>query len=273
MPVNYDVEKIGANMKIKLAVMSGWFGNLSHVEMVEQVAAYGFKAFENLGAGRWEDKEAVRAKCEELGVEVGAISCSGSINGDGPVNPAFHDKFEADVKQSIINAKALGSKVVLVVVGGLRYDMSLEQQMENVAIAGRRVAPLLEDAGITLVYETLNIKVDHAGYALVTSKQGSDLVKAIGSPNIKFLFDVYHQQITEGDVIRNLTAYKDEIGHYHFGDNPGRREPGSGELNYKQIFKAIAATGYDGIVSSEFSKSKELSLEDLLRILADCATW
>ena len=74
-------------------------------------------------------------------------------------------------------------------------------------------------------------------------------------------------------MIRNLTAYKNEIGHYHFGDNPGRREPGTGELNYKQIFKAIAATGYDGIVSSEFSKSKELSLEDLLRVLADCATW
>ncbi len=273
MPVNYDVEKIGANMKIKLAVMSGWFGGLNHVEMVEQVAAYGFHAFENLGAGKWEDKEAVREKCEELGVEVGAISCSGSINGDGPVNPAFHDKFEADVKEAIRNAKLIGTKVVLVTVGGLRYDMTQEQQLENVAIAGRRVAPLLEDAGITLVYETLNIKVDHAGYALVTSKQGSDLVKAIDSPNVKFLFDIYHQQITEGDVIRNFTTYKNEIGHFHFGDNPGRREPGTGELNYKQIFKAIDAMGYKGIVSSEFSKSKDLSLEGLLRILADCATW
>ena len=153
------------------------------------------------------------------------------------------------------------------------HDMTQEQQLENVAIAGRRVAPLLEDAGITLVYETLNIKVDHAGYALVTSKQGSDLVKAIDSPNVKFLFDIYHQQITEGDVIRNFTTYKNEIGHFHFGDNPGRREPGTGELNYKQIFKAIDAMGYKGIVSSEFSKSKDLSLEGLLKILADCATW
>ena len=68
--------------KIKLAVMSGWFPELSHVEMVEQVAAYGFPAFENLGAGKWEDKEAVRDKCEELGITVGAISCSGTIVGD-----------------------------------------------------------------------------------------------------------------------------------------------------------------------------------------------
>ena len=98
-------------------------------------------------------------------------------------------------------------------------------------------------------------------------------MKAIDSPNVKFLFDIYHQQITEGDVIRNFTTYKNEIGHFHFGDNPGRREPGTGELNYKQIFKAIDAMGYKGIVSSEFSKSKDLSLEGLLKILADCATW
>ena len=98
-------------------------------------------------------------------------------------------------------------------------------------------------------------------------------VVGIDSPNVKFLFDIYHQQITEGDVIRNFTTYKNEIGHFHFGDNPGRREPGTGELNYKQIFKAIDAMGYKGIVSSEFSKSKDLSLEGLLKILADCATW
>lgn len=273
MPVNYNVEKIGAGIRIKLALMSGWFGGLSHVEMVEQVAAYGFPAFENLGAGKWEDKEAVRAKCEELGISVGAIGCGGTINGDGPVNPAYHDTFENEVRTAMANAKALGTKTLLALTGAERSDMSMEQQMDNVAAVSKRLAPMLEDAGMVMVYETLNIRKDHKGYALVYSKQAADLVRQVGSPSVKFLFDVYHQQISEGDVIRNLTDFKDEIGHFHFGDNPGRREPGTGELNYKNIFKAIAASGYTGCVSAEFSKSKELSVEDLLRILADCARW
>jgi len=273
MPVNYNVEKIGSGVKINLAVMSGWFEGLSHTEMVEQVAAYGFPAFENLGAGKWEDKEAVKAKCAELGIKVGAISCSGTINGDGPVNPAFHQTFVAETREAIKNAQALGTPTVLALTGAERHDMAMAEQMANVAAASRLVAPYLEDAGITMTFELLNVKKDHGGYAFVYSRQGADLIREINSPNIKMLFDVYHQQISEGDVIRNLTDYAAEIGHYHFGDNPGRREPGTGELNYKNIFKAIAATGYKGVVSSEFSKSKGLSLEDLLKILADCATW
>ena len=273
MPVNYDVKKIGSNMKVTVAAMSGWFEGLSHIEMVEQVAAYGFPAFERLDACKWEDKEAVRDKCRELGVRVGAISCSGTIKGDGPVNPAFHPTFVQETKNAIQNAKLLGSDVVLALTGALRSDMSFEQQMANVATASKLVAPYLEDAGVTLVWELLNIKVNHAGYALVYSKDGAELVRAVGSPNVKMLFDIYHQQISEGDVIRNLTDYAAEIGHYHFGDNPGRHEPGTGELNYKNIFKAIAATGYTGIVSSEFSKTPECTVDALMSILADCATW
>ena len=234
-------------MKIKLAVMSGWFPELSHVEMVEQVAAYGFPAFENLGAGKWEDKEAVRDKCEELGITVGAISCSGTIVGDGPVNPAFHDTFVAEVKTAIANAKALGTKTLLALTGAERTDMTMAEQMANVAKAAKRVAPMLEDAGMVMTFETLNVKVNHKGYALVypTRRRPDPEHRQPGS-----LFDVYHPQISEGDVIRNLTDYKNEIGHHHFGDNPGRREPGTGELNYKNIFKAIADTGYTGCVSA-----------------------
>ena len=273
MPVNSDVKKYGSNMKVNLAAMSGWFGDLSHVEMVEQVAAYGFSAFECLSANKWEDKEAVRDKCQELGVKVGAISCSGTIKGDGPVNPAFHPTFVAETKEAIKNAKLLGTNVVLALTGALRDDLSFEQQMANAAAAGKLVAPYLEDAGITLVWELLNIKVNHAGYSLVYSKDGADLVRATASPNVKMLFDIYHQQISEGDVIRNIQTYSAEIGHYHFGDNPGRHEPGTGELNYKNIFKAIAATGYTGIVSSEFSKTPEITVDSLMALLAECATW
>ncbi len=271
MPLDLNVTKYGAGIKAKIALMCGWFSDMSHVEMVEQVAAYGFPAFEDLGACNWTDKEAVRAKCQELGIEVGAISSSGTINGDGPVNPAFHDQFETEIRQSIVNAKALGTKTVLALTGAQRSDMSLQQQMDNLAVAGRRVAPMLEDAGITMVFEALNVKVNHAGYALVYSDQAAALVRAIDSPAVKFLFDVYHQQISEGDVIRNIQTYAKEIGHYHFGDNPGRHEPGTGELNYTNIFKAIVETGYTGCISSEFGKT--CSTDEVCRVLGACARW
>ena len=262
-----DVERIGAGLRNKIAVMAGWFEG-SHVDMVEQVAAYGFPAFESLGAGRWEDKESVRAKCEELGVEVGAIGGGGSIAKNGPVDPAYHATFEQDVRGNIAKAQALGSKVLLCLAGQFLTGVPKEAQMDALVQAGKRVAPMLEDAGITLVWETLNVKVDHGGYALVYSADGADVVRRTGSPNVKFLFDVYHQQISEGDIIRNIRAYVNEIGHFHFGDNPGRHEPGTGELNYRSIFRGIYEAGYRGIIAAEFSKT--CSTADVLRILADC---
>lgn len=273
MPVKHDVCKYGAGAKVRLAVMAGWFEELSHVEMVEQVAAYGFAGFEQLGCWSWEDKEAVRRRCAELGVEVGGVGSIGSINGDGPVNLAYHDTFEALIRQRVAEAQALGSRVLVSVVGGLRSDISWERQMDNLVTAYRRVAPLVEDAGIMLTIEPLNIRCNHAGYALVYSQDAAALIERIGSPQVKMLFDVYHQQISEGDVIVNLTRYAPLIGHYHFGDNPGRHEPGTGELNYRNIFKAIAATGYTGLISAEFSKTAACSTDEVLRILGECASW
>jgi len=273
MSVDRGVEKIGAQLKNRLAVVTGWFSGLSHVEMVEQVAAYGFGAFECLGARDWEDKEAVRAKCEELSVQVGAVSSSGTIVGDGPVNAEFYGQFEEEVRRTIRDAELLGSKTLVGITGAARDDLSREQQTENLVTAGKRVAPWLEDAGMTLVWEPLNIKVNHGGYFLVYSKDAAEIVLRTGSLAVKFLFDIYHQQISEGDVIRNLREYTNEIGHYHFGDNPGRHEPGTGELNYRNVFKAIHETGYRGIISAEFSKTKECSTEQVLRILADCDRW
>jgi hydroxypyruvate isomerase len=241
--------------------------------MVEQVAAYGFPAFECLGARNWEDREQVREKCEQLGITVGAVSSSGTIPGEGPVDPAFHDRFEKEIRETIIKARELGTGTLLALSGAFREGVAKEAQMDALVTAGKRVAPMLEDAGMILVWEPLNIKVDHQGYALVYSNDAADVVRRTGSPAVKFLFDIYHQQISEGDVIRNIREYADEIGHYHFGDNPGRHEPGTGELNYRNIFKAIYETGYRGVVAAEFGKTGECTTEEVLRILADCDAW
>ncbi|MCH5377119.1 MAG: TIM barrel protein [Planctomycetes bacterium] len=266
-----EVKKIGAGLRTKIAVSPNWFPG-THVEQIEQIAAYGFPAFETLGCGSWEDKGAVRARCEELGIAVGAVGGGmGTINGWGPNDPTQHDRFVDAVKEGIANAKAIGSKRVLALSGAARDGVSKEEQMQALVDAGRRVAPLLEEAEIVLVWETLNVLVNHPGYFLVYSADGSELVKRTDRPHVKFLFDVYHQQISEGNLINNIKRYHQEIGHFHFADNPGRHEPGTGEINYKNVFKAIHETGYTDIVACEFGKTKPT--EEILEILAECDRW
>jgi hydroxypyruvate isomerase len=113
--------------------------------------------------------------------------------------------------------------------------------------------------------------VSHPGYFLVYSADGSELVKRTDHPNVKFLYDIFHQQISEGNLIANIKKYIGEIGHFHFADNPGRHEPGTGEINYKNVFKAIYETGYRDIVACEFGKIK--STEEVLALLAECDRW
>lgn len=266
-----ESQKIGAGLRTKIAVNPSWFKG-SHVEQVEQIAAAGFPAFELLRAGEWDDKEAVRARCEELGIAVGAIGGGmGTITEWGPNDPAHHERFAAAVKQAVANAKAIGSKRILALSGAARQDVSREEQIDALVKAGQRVAAMVEDAGLVLVWECLNVLVNHPGYFLVYSADGSELVKRTDRPSIKFLYDIYHQQISEGNLINNIKKYHAEIGHYHFADNPGRHEPGTGEINYKNVFKAIYETGYRDIVACEFGKQK--STEEVLQILAECDRW
>ena len=264
-------KKVGADLRTKIAVSPKWFKG-TNVERIEQIAAAGFPAFEFLRCGSWEDKEAVRDRCKALGVECGAVGGGmGSINDWGPNDPANHQRFVDSVKQGIADAKAIGSKTVLSLSGPNREGVSKEEQMDALVKAGKLVAPMLEDAGMTMVWETLNVLVNHPGYFLVYSADGAELVQRTGHPNVKFLFDIYHQQISEGNLINNIKKYQKEIGHFHFADNPGRHEPGTGEINYKNVFKAIYETGYRGIVASEFGKKKPT--DEILEILAECDRW
>lgn len=267
------VKKMGAGLRTKIAISPGWFKG-THVEQIEQIAACVFPAFESLSCGSWEDKEAVRARCQELGVECGAVGGGmGTIADWGPNDPEQHPRFYDAVKQGIAQAKAIGSKRVLALSGRAREGISKEAQMDALVKAGKMVAPLLEDAGITLVWELLNVLVNHPGYFLVYSADGAELVRRTAHPNIKMLYDIYHQQISEGNLINNIKAHIKEIGHFHFADNPGRHEPGTGEINYKNVFKAIYQAGYRDIVACEFSKTRNRSNEEILEVLAECDRW
>lgn len=157
--------------------------------------------------------------------------------------------------ESVETAKTLGVKKLIVTTGQARGELSRERQHENIISALRSAAPIFEKGNITAVLEPLNVLIDHKGYYLSSSDEAADILRAVGSKNVKMLFDVYHQQITEGNVVNNIIKNIDLIGHFHIADNPGRREPGTGELNYANIFRAIEKTGYDAYVGFEFSPS------------------
>ena len=157
--------------------------------------------------------------------------------------------------ESIEAAKHLGVPSLIITTGNERSDLPREDQRRNLLASLRAVAPLFEASGITAVVEPLNILHDHKGYFLSSGYEAFDIIKEVNSPRIKLLYDIYHQQITEGNLIPNIRANIDLIGHFHVADNPGRNEPGTGEINYKNVFAAIDALDYDGIIGLEYRPS------------------
>ena len=107
--------------------------------------------------------------------------------------------------------------------------------------------------GVTLVLEPLNVLHDHRGYYLWSSYEGFGIIEEVGSPAVKLLYDVYHQQISEGNLISNIKNNAHLIGHVHIADVPGRHQPGTGEINYKNVFAALDSAGYEGYTGMEFS--------------------
>jgi hydroxypyruvate isomerase len=143
-----------------------------------------------------------------------------------------------------------------VLTGNELGGMPRSQQMANAVAALREAAPILEKNGLTAVVEILNTYVDHAGYFLYYVRDGAELVDRVGSPNVKLLFDIYHKQIMEGNLISHIRAHIERIGHFHVGDVPGRHEPGTGEIDYRNVFKAIYELGdrFQGYVGLEYGR-------------------
>lgn len=201
--------------------------------------------------------EELRDVADGHGVEFGATLAHGETPGIGNVSPAIGDPATreqsiADLEASIETAAALGAAGLVVTVGQRQDTLARHDQFGAVVDALRAVAPVAESVGVTLLPEMLNRRVDHPGYLLETSTDGYRIVKAVDSPAVKVLFDIYHQQITEGNIIQNLRENIEHIGHLHVADVPGREQPGTGELRYQAIFEALVDLGYDGYVGCEF---------------------
>ena len=170
-------------------------------------------------------------------------------------NKEKRTEFLNQIKDSIDVAKRINAKWMTVVPGHLDLKLNMGYQTSNVIESLKMASGILEPHGITMVLEPLNFR-NHPGLFLSESPQAYEICKAVNSPSCKILFDIYHQQIQEGNLIPNIEACWDEIAYFQIGDNPGRNEPNTGEINYKNIFKYIHQRGYNGILGMEHGNSK-----------------
>jgi hydroxypyruvate isomerase len=226
-------------------------------EGIERAADLGADAVEFFD---WEgaDLDAVAAVCEARDVDVAGILAAGAgSNIDDRTAPAMTNPYDreqavADVERSLEAAGDIGADCLILTIGPDQGGFDRATQRRALETVLEEVAPTAEAEGVTAVIEPLNTTVDHPGYFLADSQEAFDITRSVGSERVQVLFDIYHQQITEGDVIRGLTENIDQVGHVHVADNPGRLEPGTGEIAYGNVFEALDDAGYDGYVGLEF---------------------
>lgn len=228
------------------------FRDLPFVERMARAAETDVDAVEFWGWGN-KDIDAVAAEKERLNIPIAAFG----LGGGSIVDEAAHEDFLKTVKDTVAVAERLDVQRVIVTTGNEIEGRSREEQHANIVAALKQAAPIAEQAGFTFVLEPLNLLVDHAGYYLSTSAEAFEIVDEVASPNVKVLYDIYHQQITEGHLIATIEANIEKIGHFHSADNPGRHEWGTGEINYVNVLRAIDGTGYDGYVGLEYKPTKD----------------
>ncbi len=237
-------------MKVDLSVCVEMFWkDVPHQDRIRKAAELGFKWVEFWG---WKNKDldAMAAASKESGAKIG-IFCFEAAK--PLVDPYAGPALKEGLELSAAAARKLGVDKLIITTGNERKAESFETTRRSVVRNLKLLAPLLEDKGLTLCIEPLNPVVDHLGYWLTKMSDAADICLEVGSPSVKILMDVYHQQITEGNIIATIRQYASLIGHYHTAGVPGRHELAGGDLDYQSIFKAIAQTDYKGIVGLEFS--------------------
>ena len=235
-------EPVKTNGNIKQSVCA-WCYKLPLEKLAEAAKKIGYQSVELLGP-----KDVLKIK--QFGLTCAMMRCA-SIP-DGLNRKENHDRIEKELREHIEFAAAEGVPNVICMSGnrkGLAEDEGLKTCVEGL----KRVIGFAEEKKVTICMEGLNSKVDHKDYMYDRTPWGVELCKQLGSPRFKLLYDIYHMQIMEGDVVRTIRKYKDYIGHYHTGGNPGRHEiDDTQELNYPAIVKAILETGYKGFLGQEY---------------------
>lgn len=231
--------------------VSRWtYGHLTIEELCALVKSIGFSAIDLVGPNDWptlKQHKIDSSMCN--GAELNLV--------DGWIHPQFHNELTERYLSHIDLVANAGYKNLICFSGNAR-GMTREDGLENAVEGLKRVMPYAEKRGVVIQMELFNSKIDHPDYMADSSQWGIDLCKKLGSPNFKLLYDIYHMQINEGDIIRTIQDHHQYFGHYHTAGVPGRHEiDESQELYYPAIANAILSTGFDGYLSQEFVPTPE----------------
>ncbi|WOK06597.1 TIM barrel protein [Imperialibacter roseus] len=255
------LQAVGKPFKMDYAPHFGMFKNHVGDDPIEELKFMfdqGFRSLEDNGMlGRpVEMQNKIAATLERLGMRMGVFVIDGGDNWKISLTTGkkeFKDKFVDTCKKSVELAKRANAKWMTVVPGFYDASLPIGIQTANVIDALRAGAEVLEPHGLVMVLEPLS---DRPDLFMRTSAQTYELCKAVDSPSCKILYDIYHMQRNEGNLIANINLTWDEIAYFQIGDNPGRKEPTTGEINYKNVFKHIYDKGYRGVMGMEHGISK-----------------
>lgn len=252
------------NFKLKYAPHFGMFRHNAGEDLLDQLqfmADAGFRAMEDNGMKDRDIsmQEKIASKMANLGMEMG-VFVAHEIYWTEPNltsgNKELMEKFLKEIEESVEVAKRVNATWMTVVPGHVDLRKDMGYQTANVIDALKRASEILEPHDLVMVLESLNFR-DHPGLFLNKISQAFQICQAVNSPACKILDDLYHQQIHEGNLIPNIDLAWDEIAYFQMGDNPGRKEPTTGEINYKNVFKHIHDKGFTGILGMEHGNSKE----------------
>jgi hydroxypyruvate isomerase len=250
------------NYKLNYAPHLGMFKNHAGSDPIDQlnfIADQGFTAFEdnNMRKRPISLQKEMASVMQKRNLMMG-VFVAHEIYWNKPTltsgEKKYVDKFLSEINNSVEVAKRVNAKWITVVPGFVDLRINHNYQTANVLETLKKATGILEPHGIVMVLEPLNFR-NHPGLFLAESPQAYSICKAVNSPSCKILFDIYHQQIQEGNIIPNIEKCWDEIGYFQIGDNPGRNEPTTGEINYKNIFKFIKEKEFKGVLGMEHGNS------------------
>lgn len=260
--------------KLKYAPSLGMFRQSAGTDLIDNIKFchdMGFRAiFDNsLPRKSPEDQEKIANELNRLGMDLGPFVSMGLGKVPNFVlnTPEIREMLTAKMKEDVEVAKRTGAKYSLIAPGLFDMRLHMDFQTANVIDNLRLCCDIYEPAGLTIVLEPLNTLRNHPGSFLTGIPQTYAICRAVNRPSCKMVDDLYHQQISEGNLIPNLEAAWSEIGAFHLGDNPGRNEPTTGEINFKNIFKVIYDKKYDGTLCMEHGISQRGTKEGEARVI------
>lgn len=223
---------------------------LRHLDTVSAMAALADLQITSYEFWSWWDKDldAIEQAQRRLGLQLVAL-CTRFIS---LVDPAQRSDYLAGLSETIQVARRLGCRRIISQVGNELPDISRARQRRNLIDGLRACLPLLQAADLTLLFEPLNTRRDHAGYYLWSADEAFAIARAVNNPRVKVLYDIYHQQIMEGDLLTRIASNQQLIGHFHAAGCPGRHELPTGEIAYQQLLPAVSTSGYAGYVGLEY---------------------